>query len=191
MTVIWDFKADTMIKGDGLREITPLQDKIHCDSDGYTHYIFQKKMFHNPKYKIPTDEAILFEKFLDGGSRSYPSDGNIPLDIVATEARILINKIVDIATNPEELYYVEPWGLTGIPYPYAWEFGDSPQQGDDPFPPYQLDPLKLVLERRDVSFPSIQKCFLPGPSSWSSSDTNRDSLRLWTIRQKQKSALAV
>lgn len=48
--------------------------------------------------------------------------------------------------NPEELFYVEPWGLEKIPYPYAWDFGERPRPGESAFPPYQLDTLRQVLE---------------------------------------------
>jgi len=62
-------------------------------------------MFNNPWYKIPDNELELFKKFLDGGSRAYPSDGSIPCDIVAGEARKIINRIVEISKEPDNVYY--------------------------------------------------------------------------------------
>ncbi len=107
MLSFWDHKADILIKGDKLREIYPIQDRIYNDENGFTHYVFSKLIFNNPKFKTPKNEYELFKKFLDGGSRSYPSDGNIPLDIVATEARIIIHEIMRIYSDINNPYYEE------------------------------------------------------------------------------------
>jgi hypothetical protein len=105
MLRLWDDKADKVVRGDNLREISPNQEHSYDDDEGYTHYVFSKLMFNNPKYKIPEDNLTLFKKFLDGGSRSYPSDGNIPLDVVSTEAQRIINEIVDITSDPDHRLY--------------------------------------------------------------------------------------
>ncbi|MBD3213797.1 MAG: hypothetical protein GF311_14405 [Candidatus Lokiarchaeota archaeon] len=107
MLKFWDSKADAVVKGDNLREISPIQEEIYEDEQGITHLVFSKQMFDNPRYKIPENDLQLFKKFLDGGSRSYPSDGNIPLDVVATEARIIINEIMDITSNLKHEFYEE------------------------------------------------------------------------------------
>ena len=105
MTSIWDTKADAIQKGDNLRDVSPLLEKSRVDENGFTHYLFTKLMFNNPWYKIPYNELELFKKYLDGGSRAYPSDGRIPCDIVAGEARKILNKIVDISKDPKHTYY--------------------------------------------------------------------------------------
>ncbi|MHA1273677.1 MAG: hypothetical protein ACTSQS_09595 [Promethearchaeota archaeon] len=105
MFICWDEKADCVFKGDNLREIKPIYKKTYEDDNGFIHFIFSKAMFKNPKYQIPNDELKLFEKFLDGGSRSYPSDGAIPLDIVATEASIIVHKIIEISQTPNHIFY--------------------------------------------------------------------------------------
>ncbi|MFX1347594.1 MAG: hypothetical protein ACFE92_02900 [Promethearchaeota archaeon] len=105
MSMIWDIKTDAVKKGDKLRDVSPLHDKTKVDENGFTHYIFSKKMFKNPWYNIPDNDLELFKKFLDGGSREYPSDGRIPCDIVAGEARKIINKIVEISNDPDNVYY--------------------------------------------------------------------------------------
>ncbi|MHA1883533.1 MAG: hypothetical protein ACW96S_00655 [Promethearchaeota archaeon] len=105
MTLIWDTKADAVQKGDGLRDVSPLHDKTSIDDDGYTHYVFSKSLFNNPWYKIPENDLTLFKKFLDGGSRAYPSDGHIPCDVVAGEARLIINRIVEISKESKNVYY--------------------------------------------------------------------------------------
>ncbi|MFX1356034.1 MAG: hypothetical protein ACFFA8_02010 [Promethearchaeota archaeon] len=104
MMIVWDTKADAMKKGDKSREVSPLLEKTYADKDGFTHYVFSKVLFNNPYYEIPDNEIDLFKKFLDGGSRAYPSDGSIPCDIVAAEARKILNRIVEISNNSNELY---------------------------------------------------------------------------------------
>ncbi len=101
---LWDLKADSVVKGDILRDVSPLMDKMKNDEDGFIHYAFSKAMFHNPKFTIPDDDYELFEKFLDGGSREYPSDGNIPADVVASEANIVLDKIAEIANKSNHKY---------------------------------------------------------------------------------------
>ena len=105
MNDIWDTKADTVKNGDNLRDVSPIIEKTIIDNDGFTRYFFSKMMFKNPWYKIPFDEFEMFKKYIDGGSRSYPSDGNIPCDVVANEARILINEIVDLSKDDKGKHY--------------------------------------------------------------------------------------
>ncbi|MBN1215564.1 MAG: hypothetical protein JXA99_08970 [Candidatus Lokiarchaeota archaeon] len=105
MQTLWDNKADVLIKGDKLRDILPIQNRVYEDDNGIVHYLFNKLDFENPRYKIPKRNYKLFTKFLDGGSRNYPSDGNIPLDIVATEARIIIHEIQNIALDQGHPYF--------------------------------------------------------------------------------------
>jgi len=93
MTTVWDIKADAVHKGDNLRDISPIIEETRKDEKGIIHYKFTKIMFNNPWYKIPNDDLELFRKYLDGGSRNYPSDGSIPCDIVAGEARKILNYI--------------------------------------------------------------------------------------------------
>ena len=101
---LWDVKADCVIKGDNLRDVSPVLDKTKIDENGFTHYVFSKTMFHNPKFTIPEDDYELFEKFLDGGSREYPSDGNIPADIMASEANLVLDKITELASKSDHKY---------------------------------------------------------------------------------------
>jgi hypothetical protein len=105
MNAIWDTKADAVQKGDNLREVNPY--KTTKDEEGFTHYTFSKIIFNNPWYEIPDDDLELFKKFVEGGSRSYPSDGSIPCDIVAGEARKILNRIVEISNEPNNVFYNE------------------------------------------------------------------------------------
>ncbi len=104
MSGIWDTKADAVEKGDNLRDVFPLTDKTWIDEEGYTHYVFSKNKFQNPYYNIPENDLDLFEKFIEGGSRSYPSDGNVPCDVVAGEARKVLNKLIACSNDPKHTY---------------------------------------------------------------------------------------
>jgi hypothetical protein len=107
MDGIWDTRADTVKNGDNLRDVSPIIEKTIIDANGFTHYFFSKMMFKNPWYKIPLDEFELFKIYIDGGSRSYPSDGNIPCDIVAKEARIILNEIVKLSKDSKGKHFEE------------------------------------------------------------------------------------
>jgi hypothetical protein len=104
MNGIWDVKADAIKKGDNLRDVSFLIEKTLKDEKGFTHYIFSKANFNNPWYHIPEDDFKLFETFIEGGSRAYPSDGSIPCDIVASEARKVIKKIELCSQDPNHHY---------------------------------------------------------------------------------------
>jgi hypothetical protein len=58
--------------------------------------------------------------------------------------------------DPEQLWYVEPWDVTGITYPYTWGFDSGPRPFDDFFPPFHLDTIAAVKARvgSDVSIHS-------------------------------------
>lgn len=101
MNGIWDVKADVMTKGDVKRDVSPI--KTYKDENGYTHYVFTRVLFNNPYYKIPKDDHELFKKYVEGGSRAYPSDGAIPCDVVAGEARKVMKKIIACSENPTDV----------------------------------------------------------------------------------------
>ncbi len=46
--------------------------------------------------------------------------------------------------DPEKLFYVEPWDVTDITYPFTWGFETEPRPFDEFFPPYHLDTIKRV-----------------------------------------------
>lgn len=46
--------------------------------------------------------------------------------------------------QPEELFYVEPWDITDITYPYTWGFEKEARPFDEFFPPYHSDVIKEV-----------------------------------------------
>ncbi|MDH5644156.1 MAG: uroporphyrinogen decarboxylase family protein [Gemmatimonadota bacterium] len=49
--------------------------------------------------------------------------------------------------DPEVLWYVEPWDITEITYPYTWGFDQTARPDSDFFPSYHSDPIKAVKER--------------------------------------------
>jgi hypothetical protein len=49
--------------------------------------------------------------------------------------------------DPSLLYYIEPHGMTGVSYPFAFDFGQPPSvKGPGFFPDYFLDTLKLTIQ---------------------------------------------
>ena len=74
--------------------------------------------------RLPRDDNPHY--FQPDGSRAFPSFREL---------------------EPEDLWYVEPWDLTGVGAPYRWGFDPDPRSPEDFFPPYHLDTLAAVLER--------------------------------------------
>ena len=107
MNGIWDSKSDAIKKGDNLRDVSQLMDKTRKDGEGFIHYVFSKANFSNQWYTIPEDDFKLFENFIEGGSRAYPSDGSIPCDIIAKEARKVLKKIELCSQDPNHHYCQE------------------------------------------------------------------------------------
>lgn len=105
MEGIWDLKADTIQEGDKLRDVSPIDRKTRIDEDGYTHYRFSKQLFKTSSYIIPDDDFELYNIFLEGEALIYPSDGEIPSDIVAAEVRKVLNYIVEVSENISSFYY--------------------------------------------------------------------------------------
>ena len=105
MEGIWDIRADSIQEGDWLREISPIARKTRVDNNGYTNYLFSKQTFNNPNRSIPDEEFELFKDFLDGGTQNYPSDGIIPCDIAAAEARKVLDHIVACSKDLSSPYY--------------------------------------------------------------------------------------
>ncbi len=80
--------------------------------------------------RLPSDDNPHY--FMPDGSRRFPTIDDV---------------------DPDELWYVEPWDLTGITYPYTWGFDTAARPFDDFFPPFHLDAIAAVKARvgNDVS----------------------------------------
>ena len=64
--------------------------------------------------------------------------------------------------DPEQLFYVEPYDISGIKYPYYWglENGIAPK-GSDFFPPYQHDTIRYVLDHTGTEVSVHAEIFSP------------------------------
>jgi MtaA/CmuA family methyltransferase len=62
---------------------------------------------------------------------------------------------------PEELFYVEPWDLTDITYPYTWGFEKEGRPFADFFPDYHLDTIKIVKQKIGEQFSVHSEVFSP------------------------------
>jgi len=88
----------------------------------------------------------------NGGSTVFPFDDNPRFNPSTPGSAVTFE-----ALRPEDLYYVEPWGLSGLTYPYAWDF----EEGHKGFPPYQQDTLKQVIREVDGSVSVHAEVFSP------------------------------
>jgi hypothetical protein len=74
--------------------------------------------------RVPHDDNPHY--FIKDGSRYFPSFAEL---------------------EPDSLWYVEPWDITDITYPYTWGFESAARPDDDFFPPFHLDAIKSVKGR--------------------------------------------
>ena len=74
--------------------------------------------------KFPKDDNPHY--YLKEGTRNFPSFEEL---------------------DPEKLHYVDPWNLSGINYPFIWDFEKEVRPKSDFFPPYINETLEIVLAR--------------------------------------------
>ena len=63
--------------------------------------------------------------------------------------------------DPETLWYVEPWDMTDITYPYTWGFDKTPRSFDNFFPEYHTDTIKHVRQKVGGSVSVQSEIFSP------------------------------
>ncbi len=63
--------------------------------------------------------------------------------------------------DPETLWYVEPWDLTDITYPYTWAFEQEPRPHEDFFPSYHSDTIRAVRAKVGDSISVQSEIFSP------------------------------
>ncbi|MCG3120882.1 MAG: Uroporphyrinogen decarboxylase [bacterium] len=63
--------------------------------------------------------------------------------------------------KPEALYYVEPWDLTDITYPFTWGFENAARPFDDYFPSYHFDTIKAVKAKVGATVSVHAEIFSP------------------------------
>jgi MtaA/CmuA family methyltransferase len=108
-------------------------DRIDKNEDGYI------VCWKNGNYTtIPKDDNPHY--YQNDGNRYFPSFEEI---------------------KPEELFYVEPWDITDITYPYTWAFEEKPRPFDSFFPEYHLDTIKLVRQKIGEQFSVHSEIFSP------------------------------
>jgi len=79
----------------------------------------------------------------NGGSTRLPHDDNAHYTPPTGQPAIPAFENVD----PDRLCYVDPWDVTGVCYPFTWDFETEPRPDEDFFPPYFLDTLQAVRRR--------------------------------------------
>ncbi len=93
--------------------------------------------------KIEREEGENIIRWKNGNYTVFPDDDN-PHYYMADGSRYFPTFA---ELKPEELYYIEPWDLTDITYPYTWAFESEPRTFDDYFPDYHSDTIKMVKEK--------------------------------------------
>lgn len=63
--------------------------------------------------------------------------------------------------KPDELFYIEPWDLTDITYPFTWSFEKEPRPFSNFFPDYHLDTIKIVKKKIGEEFSVHSEVFSP------------------------------
>jgi uroporphyrinogen-III decarboxylase len=74
--------------------------------------------------RLPRDDNPHY--FQPDGSRAFPSFKEL---------------------DPQHLWYVEPWDVTGVGAPYRWGFDEDPRPPEDFFPPHHMDAMEAVLRK--------------------------------------------
>lgn len=113
--------------------------------------------FENFIDKVEPGEGESLIRWKNGNYTVFPNDDN-PHYYMADGTRYFPT-FQEI--KPEELYYVEPWDLTDITYPFTWGFEAEPRPFDDYFPAYHFDTIKLVKAKAGDSISVHSEIFSP------------------------------
>lgn len=100
-------------------------------------------------------ESII--KWKNGNYTAFPEDDN-PHYYMADGSRYFPTFE---ELEPEKLYYVEPWDLTDITYPFTWGFEKEPRPFEDYFPDYHFDTIRIVREKVGESVSVHSEVFSP------------------------------
>jgi hypothetical protein len=63
--------------------------------------------------------------------------------------------------DPDKLFYMEPWDLTEIKYPFRWSFETEPRDFQNFFPAYHADTIKAVKRKVGDKISVHQEIFSP------------------------------
>ena len=110
------------------------------------------------------EEHIIKKEHTDGETLLYWDDGSYSRcpenDNVHHFSGVELPRFEDV--DPEALYYIEPHSITGIRYPYSYDFETSPRpRGRDFFPPYVTDPVRLAVEKAGEELHISSEIFSP------------------------------
>ncbi|MDZ7312893.1 MAG: uroporphyrinogen decarboxylase family protein [candidate division KSB1 bacterium] len=113
--------------------------------------------FENFIQKIETKDHESIIRWKNGNYTVIPNDDN-PHYYMADGKRYfpIFQQI-----RPEELYYIEPWDITEITYPYTWGFETEPRPFEHYFPEYHFDTIKLVKEKVGATISVHSEIFSP------------------------------
>ena len=107
--------------------------------------------------KIEKNESEDIIRWKNGNYTTFPADDN-PHYYMADSTRYFPT-FQEI--DPMELFYVEPWDVTDITYPFTWGFESAPRPLENYFPEYHCDTIKLVKARVGASVSVHAEIFSP------------------------------
>ncbi len=113
--------------------------------------------FENFIDRIEAGEGENIIRWKNGNYTVFPSDDNPHYYL--TDGTRYFPTFPEI--KPEELYYVEPWDLTDITYPFTWGFEAEPRPFDNYFPEYHFDTIKLVKAKAGGTVSVHSEVFSP------------------------------
>ena len=88
------------------------------------------------------------EKFIwwqNGCYTKFPNDDNP--HYYQKDGNINFPSLEEI--DPSKLYYIDPWQISGINYPFTWDFSEEERPKKDFFPSYINDTLKMVIKKTE------------------------------------------
>lgn len=113
--------------------------------------------FENLIQSIEKGDGESIIKWKNGNYTAFPTDDN-PHYYLADGSRYFPTFE---ELEPEKLYYVEPWDLTDITYPFTWGFEREPRPFEDYFPDYHFDTIRMVREKVGKSVSVHSEVFSP------------------------------
>jgi len=71
------------------------------------------------------------------------------------------SKLTITDVDPDKLFYIEPYDVTGISYPYTWGFEEETRPFDNYFPEYHMNTIKYVREKTGDTVSVHSEIFSP------------------------------
>jgi uroporphyrinogen-III decarboxylase len=115
------------------------------------------KNFENHIQTIAKGEEEDTIRWKNGNYTTFPSDDN-PHYYQADGTRYFPTFE---ELEPEKIFYIEPWDLSDMTYPFTWGFENEPRSFDNFFPEEHFDTIKTVLEKTRKSISVHSEIFSP------------------------------